>query len=341
MSSKTVAGKITYHQAKMSDKEYDDPDYDDLDALLEDNSTSDSGNVPVSEVIAESKNVNFNDAIDNTMSRLTNLKLNDNKSKTGGNSFLGGDGDGFGMLDELVKMMQGKDILYSNLLNFRNELKQWIEENPNSEIITDRKLQLENCNKRISIYESADYTDEKYSVELKDLTTAFLDIPNQFGGLVGENSDDMTNKITQEFLTKDMMYDSTVSYRNELKQWLDENKTGGEAKLKESRQKELEIYDKIIAIFDSKDYSPDNENISEEIFDLLEQTKDLYEPQPLGGDKMGGDNSDLQNELLKALDDIAGTAMDCFNTSDENMDPTTKAEQEKLLKELEQGCPQQ
>lgn len=338
ISQERVKKKEKY--TMMSDTQYDDPDYDDLDALLEDNIISDNESPAPTQATPAPKNANFNDAIGNTMSRLTNLKLNDGKSKTGGNSLLGDDDDGFGMLEDLVRLMQGKDILYKNLLKFRNELKQWVDENPDSTIIKDRQLQLDNCNKRIEIYESPDYTDEKYGTELKDLTTAFLEIPNQFGGLGGDIlSDDMTTKITQEFLTKDMMYDSTVSYRDELKEWLADNKSEG--KLKDSREKELEIYNKVIAIFDSKDYSPDNEKISQEIFDLLEQTKDLYESQPLGSDKIGEDSSDLQNELLKALDDIAGTAMDCFNTDDKDMDPATKAEQEKMLKELEQGCPQQ
>lgn len=323
--------------------QYDDPDYDDLDALLEDNTPSDNESSAPKQAAPIPKNVNFNDAIDNTMSRLTNLKLNDGKTKARGNGLLGNDDDddGFGMLEDLVRLMQGKDILYKNLLKFRDELKQWVDENPDSTIIKDRRLQLDNCNKRIAIYERADYTDEKYGGELKDLTTEFLEIPNQFGGSVGDiTSDDMTTKITQEFLTKDMMYASTVSYRDELREWLADNKTEG--KLRDSREKELEIYNKVIAIFESKDYSPKDEKISQEIFDLLEQTKDLYESQPLGSNKAGDDNnSDLQNELLKALDDIAGTAMDCFNTDDKDMDPATKAEQEKLLKELEQGCPQQ
>lgn len=359
----------------MSDKELD---YDDLDALLEnesedfnkDKSKDENGNnqKDYTEPNSTDDRVDFSTVIGNTMSRLNNMKLKDKKEDISqasqgsiANDFFSG--GGAELFNDLIMMMQTKENFYDEIINLRDHLDEWIKQNPNSKIIKDRELQLDNLNKRISIYERQDYTDAKYGEELKKLALEYVQIPHPFvnndqpqqGEGEGEGAyrfneeDELIALLSKELMKKETIYESAIEYREDLKQWIKEHSDADERVL-ESRKQELTIYDEVIAVYDSPDYSPDNEQLNEKVMGILEKTKYLYEPLPLV--KRGSNNKDeksgdgepyhqLKQEFFDTIEKFTTKAMEEINTFDKNdasEGGISSKEQKELLQEMEQNC---
>lgn len=363
---------------KMSDKELD---YDDLDVLLEDGIDDLSGNSPKDENCNNQKDhsesnstddrADFNTVIGNTMSRLNNMKLNDKKEgplltsqESMANDFF--NGDGAELFNDLIMMMQTKENFYDEIVNLRDHLDLWIKKNPASQIIKDRELQLDNLNKRISIYERQDYTDAKYGEELKKLALEYVQIPHPFVNDdqqqregEGEESykfdeeDELIALLSKELMKKENIYESAIEYREDLRQWIKEHPEADEQVL-ESRKQEMAIYDEVIAEYESPDYSPDNEYLNEKIMSILERTKRLYEPLPLA--KRGRNNTageageagedepyhQLKQEFFDTIEKFTTKTMEEINTFDKNdagEDGMMSSEEQKaLLQEMEQNC---
>lgn len=364
----------------MSDEELD---YDDLDALLEDgnddlmegnskdeNSNSQEGHIEPPN--STDDRVDFNTVIGNTMSRLNNMKLNDNKEDTlsASEGFMANDnffnGDGAELFNDLIAMMQTKENFYEEIISLRDHLDEWIKKNPTSKIIKDRELQLDNLNKRISIYERQDYTDAKYREELKKLALEYVQIPHPYvigdqrqGEAEGEDSykfdgdDELIALLSKELIRKETIYESAIEYREDLKQWIKEHPDADE-KVLASRKQEVEIYDEVIAVYESPDYSPDNKYFNEKVMSILDKTKYLYEPLPLakGGsnDKVGeiGEGApyhQLKEEFFDTIEKFTTKAMEEINTFDKTDagegGGMSSEEQKALLQEIDQNCPPQ
>lgn len=347
-------------------------DYDDLDALLEDGNenlnSDDSEDTKLNDKDSNAtsnsndEQVDFNTVIGNTMSRLNNMKLNDTKAdglkgfqESIANGFLNGDESE--LFNDLIMMMQTKENFYGEILNLRNRLKEWIEQNSNSEIIEDRKLQLDNLNKRISIYERKDYTDAKYGNELKELALEYVQIPHPFviddqqqEHYKLDESDELLELLSKELITKETIYEPAIEYRENLKQWVKEHPDADERVL-ESRKQEIKIYDEVIAVYESPDYSPDNKMFNEKVMNILDKTKYLYEPIPLNKNGITNKDSDtsgsapyheLKQEFFDTIESFTTKAMETLNNDDKDGTAgITSQEQKALLQEMEQECSQQ
>lgn len=182
--------------------------------------------------------------------------------------------------EEYLKQSQRKEAIYSETSRYRELLLNWIKDHPNDELLANRMKLLDNVNKRISIYDSPHYSWLEDSPEIENVFVEFDRIANKFLGLnegmftYEEVHGCMKEKLNRMGYEKQAMHGLVLETRDAWKEEL-KSKQLVNLDLIAALEKEVKLLDQIIAFYESKDYSSDDEEQWKQLYDLLGQTAEF------------------------------------------------------------------